>query len=135
MGVAARRCGAGIVQPPQKPQDKAVRRTEKQIRRASKVGIRGPIRPIRPIPAAKDTAPVRKCLIAWPRQAKLRSNGTQFGEFRHTMIAVRLQELHRVLKPRGSLYLQCDPTASHYLTILLDAVFSFEPDRRHVCRQ
>lgn len=39
------------------------------------------------------------------------------------MIAVRLIELHRVLKPTGSLYLHCDPTASHYLKILLDAVF------------
>jgi site-specific DNA-methyltransferase (adenine-specific) len=36
---------------------------------------------------------------------------------------VRLIELHRVLKPTGSLYLHCDPTASHYLKILLDAVF------------
>lgn len=40
-----------------------------------------------------------------------------------TMMAVRLIELQRVLKPTGSLYLHCDPTASHYLKILLDAVF------------
>lgn len=40
-----------------------------------------------------------------------------------TMMAVRLLELHRVLKPTGSLYLHCDPTASHYLKILLDSVF------------
>src|SRR6185312_12437033 len=40
-----------------------------------------------------------------------------------TMMANRLLELHRVLKPTGSLYLHCDPTASHYLKILLDAVF------------
>jgi DNA modification methylase len=40
-----------------------------------------------------------------------------------TMMAVRLLELHRVLKPAGSLYLHCDPTASHYLKALLDAVF------------
>ena len=39
------------------------------------------------------------------------------------MMVVRLVELHRVLKPTGSLYLHCDPTASHYLKILLDAVF------------
>lgn len=39
------------------------------------------------------------------------------------MMAVRLVELHRVLKPTGSLYLHCDPTASHYLKVLLDAVF------------
>ncbi len=40
-----------------------------------------------------------------------------------TMMAIRLVELHRVLKPTGSLYLHCDPTASHYLKILLDAIF------------
>jgi site-specific DNA-methyltransferase (adenine-specific) len=39
------------------------------------------------------------------------------------MMAPRLVELHRVLKPTGSLYLHCDPTASHYLRMLLDGVF------------
>lgn len=39
------------------------------------------------------------------------------------MMAVRLVELKRVLKPHGSMYLHCDPTAGHYLKILLDAVF------------
>jgi site-specific DNA-methyltransferase (adenine-specific) len=41
-----------------------------------------------------------------------------------SMMAIRLIELHRVLKATGSLYLHCDPTASHYLKLLLDAVFS-----------
>ncbi len=39
------------------------------------------------------------------------------------MMAVRLIELHRVLKPTGSLYLHCDPTASHYLKQILDGIF------------
>lgn len=39
------------------------------------------------------------------------------------MMAARLVELHRVLKPTGSLYLHCDPTASHYLKILLDTIW------------
>jgi DNA modification methylase len=39
------------------------------------------------------------------------------------MMAPRLVELHRVLKPTGSFYLHCDPTASHYLKLLLDGVF------------
>ncbi|MGA2611073.1 MAG: DNA methyltransferase [Terriglobia bacterium] len=39
------------------------------------------------------------------------------------MMAVRLVELHRVLKPTGSIYLHCDPTASHYLKLVLDAIF------------
>ncbi|HUW34366.1 MAG TPA: DNA methyltransferase [Planctomycetota bacterium] len=40
-----------------------------------------------------------------------------------TMMAPRLVELRRVLKPTGSIYLHCDPTASHYLKVLMDAVF------------
>ena len=43
-----------------------------------------------------------------------------------TMMAQRLAELHRVLKPTGSIYLHCDPTASHYLKLLMDAVFGVE---------
>ncbi len=43
-----------------------------------------------------------------------------------SMMAIRLIELHRVLKPTGSLYLHCDPTASHYLKLLLDGVFGPE---------
>jgi DNA modification methylase len=39
------------------------------------------------------------------------------------MMAPRLVELRRVLKESGSIYLHCDPTASHYLRILMDAVF------------
>ena len=39
------------------------------------------------------------------------------------MMAPRLVELRRVLKETGSIYLHCDPTASHYLKILMDAVF------------
>src|SRR6266446_7982267 len=39
------------------------------------------------------------------------------------MMAARLVELHRVLKSTGSLYLHCDPTASHYLRMLLDGIF------------
>ena len=39
------------------------------------------------------------------------------------MMAVRLLEMRRVLKDTGSIYLHCDPTASHYLKLLLDTVF------------
>ena len=39
-----------------------------------------------------------------------------------TMMAVRLMEMHRVLKPTGSIYLHCDPTASHYLKLLMDSL-------------
>jgi site-specific DNA-methyltransferase (adenine-specific) len=40
------------------------------------------------------------------------------------MMALRLIELHRVLKNTGSIFLHCDPTSSHYLKMLMDAVFS-----------
>jgi DNA modification methylase len=40
-----------------------------------------------------------------------------------SMMAPRLREMRRVLKPTGSIYLHCDPTASHYLKLVLDAVF------------
>ena len=40
-----------------------------------------------------------------------------------TMMAQRMTELHRVLKPTGSIYLHCDPTASHYLKLVMDSVF------------
>ncbi|MBA4070999.1 MAG: site-specific DNA-methyltransferase [Gemmatimonas sp.] len=48
------------------------------------------------------------------------------------MMAPRLVELRRVLKPTGSLYLHCDPTASHYLKLLLDAVFGPEQFRSEI---
>jgi len=48
------------------------------------------------------------------------------------MMAIRLIELHRVLKPTGSLYLHCDPTASHYLKLLLDGVFGAENYRSEI---
>jgi site-specific DNA-methyltransferase (adenine-specific) len=49
-----------------------------------------------------------------------------------SMMAPRLTELHRVLKPTGSLYLHCDPTASHYLKLLLDAIFGPEHFRAEI---
>ena len=46
------------------------------------------------------------------------------------MMAVRLLELHRVLKPTGSIFLHCDATASHYLKLLLDGMFG-QPNYRN----
>ena len=48
------------------------------------------------------------------------------------MMSARLVELHRVLKPTGSLYLHCDPTASHYLKIVLDTIFGTENFRNEI---
>ncbi len=48
------------------------------------------------------------------------------------MMAARLLELHRTLKPTGSLYLHCDPTASHYLKIILDTIFGPQNFRNEI---
>lgn len=48
------------------------------------------------------------------------------------MMTARLVELRRVLKRAGSLYLHCDPTASHYLKVLMDAIFGPENFRSEV---
>jgi len=48
------------------------------------------------------------------------------------MMTIRLVELHRVLKSTGSLYLHCDPTASHYLKIVLDSVFDAKNFRNEI---
>lgn len=47
-------------------------------------------------------------------------------------MSVRLVELHRVLKPTGTLWLHCDPTASHYLRLILDAIFGPENLRNEI---
>lgn len=49
-----------------------------------------------------------------------------------TMMTVRLIEMQRVLKPTGSIYLHCDPTASHYLKIVMDTVFGVDKFRNEI---
>lgn len=49
-----------------------------------------------------------------------------------TMMAQRLQALHSALSPTGSIYLHCDPTASHYLKLLMDAVFGITNYRTEI---
>ena len=48
------------------------------------------------------------------------------------MMTPRLVELRRVLKPTGSIYLHCDPTAGHYLKVLMDSVFGVEQFRTEI---
>ena len=48
------------------------------------------------------------------------------------MMAVRLLEMKRILKPTGSIYLHCDPTASHYLKLTMDSVFGPEQFRTEI---
>ncbi len=48
------------------------------------------------------------------------------------MMSIRLVEMQRVLKPTGSIYLHCDPTASHYVKLLMDAIFGIENYRNEI---
>ncbi|MBV8822365.1 MAG: restriction endonuclease [Chloroflexi bacterium] len=48
------------------------------------------------------------------------------------MMAPRLAELWRVLKPTGTIYLHCDPTASHYLKLLMDSIFDVKNFRNEI---
>ena len=65
-----------------------------------------------------DRKPAAYAVIEAARQA----HGNAMQSYLIFM-AVRLLEMHRILKPTGSIYLHCDPTASHYLKMLMDAVF------------
>ena len=60
--------------------------------------------------------------IAYLLDAAGRAHGKGMQSYL-TMMSVRLLEMHRVLKSTGSIYLHCDPTASHYLKMLMDSVF------------
>ena len=70
------------------------------------------------VEAIKDEWPGAWAVIDWTRM----TYGDDMGAFLCFM-GVRLLEMHRVLKPTGSIYLHCDDTASAYLTALMDAIF------------
>ena len=74
--------------------------------------------------AAGDLSIVLKGFKAWLGQSAMMAY--------LAMMAVRLLELRRVLRPTGSLYLHCDPKASHYLKIILDAIFGHESFRNEI---
>ena len=57
--------------------------------------------------------------------------GDDMGAFLCWM-SVRVLEMHRVLKPTGSMYLHCDPTASHYLKAMMDAIFGRKNFRNEI---
>lgn len=49
-----------------------------------------------------------------------------------TYMAERLEHMHRLLKPTGSIYLHCDQTANHYLKVIMDAIFGVENRRSEI---
>ena len=69
--------------------------------------------------------------IAYALDAAGRSHGKGMQSYL-TMMAVRLLELRRVLKSTGSIYCHCDPFASHYLKMLMDAVFGYSAFRNEI---
>ncbi len=75
----------------------------------------------------QDDYPAVWAVIDWSRM----TYGDDLGAFLCFM-AVRLLEMHRLLKPTGSIYLHCDPTASHYLKTLMDAVFGNKQFRNEI---
>ena len=75
-----------------------------------------------------DTPPSVKDMVAAFRQ----SLGTNAMMAYLVMMTPRLVELRRVLKPTGSIYLHCDPTAGHYLKVLMDSVFGVEQFRTEI---
>jgi DNA modification methylase len=68
----------------------------------------------------------RRYEVIWGDEAEVRSFEDRWeGGIGHYVgwMRDRVMEMHRVLKPTGSLYLHCDPSASHYLKVMLDAIF------------
>lgn len=68
----------------------------------------------------------RKYEVIWGEEAEIRSFVDRWkGGIKHytDWMRNRIEEMHRLLRPTGSLYLHCDPTASHYLKVMLDQVF------------
>ena len=78
----------------------------------------------------QDDHPAVWAVIDWSRL----SYGDDMGAFLCFM-AVRLLEMKRLLKPTGSIYLHCDPTASHYLKTLMDAIFGRHQFRNEIIRR
>ena len=83
-----------------------------------------------------DVAAMGRLADAHPRvYAVIETSGHVHGKGMMSylvMMADRLVELHRILKPTGSIYLHCDPTAGHYLKLLMDSVFGVSQFRNHI---
>lgn len=67
--------------------------------------------------------------LGWNKWARLDCNDVMAYI---TMMCIRLVEMRRVLKNTGSIYLYCDPTASHYLKILMDTIFDKKNFRNEI---
>lgn len=69
--------------------------------------------------------------VAWVIEAARTAHGEERAAYL-TYMAIRIIEMQRILKPTGSLYLHCDPTASHYLKAVIDAIMGQENFRNEI---
>jgi DNA modification methylase len=80
----------------------------------------------------------RKYEVIWGDESEVRSFEDRWkGGVTHYIewMRVRLVQIHRILKPQGSLYLHCDASASHYLKVMLDEIFGAERFRNEITWQ
>ena len=82
---------------------------------------------------------VKKISVGWKAvskviEAALNANGESMAAYL-TYMAIRIIEIHRILKPTGSFFIHCDQTASHYLKALIDAVFGEKQFRNDITWQ
>jgi DNA modification methylase len=76
--------------------------------------------------------------VIWGDEAEVRSFEDRWqGGIQHYIewMHICVMQLHRVLKPTGALYLHCDPSASHYLKVMLDRIFGLENFRNEIVWQ
>ncbi len=71
-------------------------------------------------------------LYSFLESVKLIEGGTSYNFCYLAYMAIRLMEMHRVLKDKGSIYYHCDPTMSHYIKILMDIVFGEKNFRNEI---
>ena len=69
--------------------------------------------------------------MAWTIEATRKSSGEDMAAFL-CWLGVRVIEMHRILKDTGSIYVHCDPTASHYIKAMLDSVFGRKNFRNEI---
>ncbi len=69
--------------------------------------------------------------VAWTIEAARATHGEERAAYL-TYMAIRIIEMKRILKHTGSLYLHCDPTASHYLKAVMDGIFGEENFRNEI---
>ena len=82
-------------------------------------------------PAWREEAALREPALSAVFDAAAQAHGESMESYL-VMMAVRLLEMRRLLRDTGSIYLHCDPTASHYLKLVMDCVFGKDQYRNEI---